>query len=373
MKSVRFAASALGLAALLSVSVNGHTQGIFTGIPTDDIWVYGNAGDPGFDPVLRVWGNGASSVAAAYPPDDLSHGYLKWNVAAVPNLAQGQYYQVTEAALTVTSQRANNYTLAQAQQYPLEARPLAANFAEATWLFDDANPNPGEPVLGTGSTANYSASVVYQIPINLLQTPDAFQSAFNAALAGNKQLALALTSKIPAAVMGGAFYRIYSKDDPGGRRPSLRVAYTPVTRLAGTVTLQGAVSASQPITLTFTATDNSTTFTRTVTPAANGAFTVADIPLKSFQIAIKGRKWLRALTNADASQVPQPTLSATLRAGDANDDNTVDITDLLALIAAYNSTTPNAPYLDAADLTGDGTVDITDLLLLIGNYNQTGA
>jgi uncharacterized protein YfkK (UPF0435 family) len=62
----------------------------------------------------------------------------------------------------------------------------------------------------------------------------------------------------------------------------------------------------------------------------------------------------------------------TLRAGDVNNDNAVDITDLLALIAAYNKLSPNAGYLEGADFNADGTNDITDLLLLIGNYNQIG-
>mgnify|MGYP000010220618 FL=1 len=63
---------------------------------------------------------------------------------------------------------------------------------------------------------------------------------------------------------------------------------------------------------------------------------------------------------------------ALLRAGDANNDNVVDIIDLLVLVAAYNRTSPAAGYNFAADFNLDGANDIVDLLLLIGNYNQMG-
>jgi hypothetical protein len=76
--------------------------------------------------------------------------------------------------------------------------------------------------------------------------------------------------------------------------------------------------------------------------------------------------------NADAAQVPQPNLQATLRAGDTNEDNAVDITDLLTLIGAYNQVAPATSYLEAADFNGDGINDIADLLLLIANYNREG-
>jgi len=359
-----------GLLGLASVS---QAQGVYAATPSDDVWVYGNAGDPAGDPIFRIWGMGNSSINPTYPPGDYSYAYLKWNLAAVPQLAAGQYYRITEATLTVTSQRASNYTLATAQQNPLEARPLATNFSEATWNYDDANPNPDDSTFGMGDTANYSASVVYRIPINLLAATGAFQTQFNAQFAANGQVGIALTSSIPAIQMGGAFYRIYSKDDPGGRRPTLRVAYEPVTSISGNITLENAVSNAQPITFTFTPTATGTAFSRMITPSSTGAFTLADIPLRGYTVGIKGAKWLRAVKTTDASQVPQPTITATLKGGDANNDNAVDIADLLLLINAYNRAQPDPLYSAAADFTGDGFNDIADLLTLIQNYNVEGA
>jgi hypothetical protein len=65
-------------------------------------------------------------------------------------------------------------------------------------------------------------------------------------------------------------------------------------------------------------------------------------------------------------------LNATLLAGDVNQDNAVDITDLLALISSYNKVDPDPEYKIAADFNRDGANDITDLLALIANYNKLG-
>ena len=49
-------------------------------------------------------------------------------------------------------------------------------------------------------------------------------------------------------------------------------------------------------------------------------------------------------------------------AGDLNNDGSVSVSDLLAIIAAWGTSDP------AADLNGDGTVAVSDLLIAIGNW-----
>ena len=48
-----------GLLGLASVS---QAQGVYAATPSDDVWVYGNAGDPAGDPIFRIWGMGNSSI-----------------------------------------------------------------------------------------------------------------------------------------------------------------------------------------------------------------------------------------------------------------------------------------------------------------------
>ena len=68
--------------------------------------------------------------------------------------------------------------------------------------------------------------------------------------------------------------------------------------------------------------------------------------------------------------------NATLRAGDANNDNVVDVTDLLLIINHYNQQknipANNSNYLEAADFNCDDVNDVADLLLVISNYNKQG-
>jgi len=63
-----------------------------------------------------------------------------------------------------------------------------------------------------------------------------------------------------------------------------------------------------------------------------------------------------------------PILLAAGRNGDVNVDETVDVTDLLALISAWGSC-PELPVDCPADINGNGVVDVSDLLLLIAQWS----
>ncbi len=52
--------------------------------------------------------------------------------------------------------------------------------------------------------------------------------------------------------------------------------------------------------------------------------------------------------------------------GDINTDGTVDVSDLLSIIGAWDTDDSNA------DLDGDGTVAVGDLLIAIGNWGVCG-
>jgi hypothetical protein len=106
---------------------------------------------------------------------------------------------------------------------------------------------------------------------------------------------------------------------------------------------------------------------------ASGNFIIRNLPPANYRIKVKTAKNLSRVvaantTAGNVSGVAVPVL----KAGDVNNDDAADITDLLALIGAYNQVRPAAGYLEAADFNNDGNNDITDLLALIANYNQEG-
>ncbi len=139
------------------------------------------------------------------------------------------------------------------------------------------------------------------------------------------------------------------------------------------IQLEGLVTNAPLQPLTFTLTPSyGAVITQHTSTNSSGAVLLYDVPLTTYTLRVKGEKWLAKQTTLTPSNGAFPVLTLTLKAGDANNDNTVDLADLLLLIAHYNQTQGSGDYLAAADFDGDGSNDIADLLLLIGNYNEAG-
>ncbi len=145
--------------------------------------------------------------------------------------------------------------------------------------------------------------------------------------------------------------------------------------ISGVVLLEEVFVSGQTVTLQFRSTDGGTLQTQTATLGAGGAFSVSNVPSGTYRLAIKGDKWLQAVTPIDANAADVANVKATLLAGDGNNDNSVDSSDFTLLIGAFNSdvTIPGSGYDPRADFNDDGSVDSTDFTLLIGNFGQRGA
>ena len=139
------------------------------------------------------------------------------------------------------------------------------------------------------------------------------------------------------------------------------------------VKLEGIASSAplQPITFTLTPAYGAT-ITRHTSINSNGAVLLYDLPLTTYTLRVKGEKWLAKQATITPVNGGFPELNLTLKAGDANEDNVVDVADLLLIINHYNQVQGTGDYLAAADFNGDGANDVADLLLVIGNYNQAG-
>ena len=67
-------------------------------------------------------------------------------------------------------------------------------------------------------------------------------------------------------------------------------------------------------------------------------------------------------------------VNSTQRAGDATNDNRVDVLDFGALVNSYGSlqSDPASSYDATADFNSDGMVDVLDFGLIVNSYGTTG-
>lgn len=145
--------------------------------------------------------------------------------------------------------------------------------------------------------------------------------------------------------------------------------------VSGTVTLAECPGAANvPMTFMFHPSDNSGDFTRTVTPNADGTFTVSNLPAKQFAIRVKSANTLAKVVQADTTNGSATGVAVgALAGGDATGDNSVDVLDLAELISAFDAD-PTAPNWNngIADFNCDDSVDVLDLAILIQNFDQVG-
>ena len=198
----------------------------------------------------------------------------------------------------------------------------------------------------TAPLYNFLNATPQRVPMNdWFQTTDATQVGFQA-----------------RSVVGGLFIKALAA-------PTLRAK-----AFSGLVTLEGTTHSQQPVTFTFRPTDGSAALPQTVTLQANGGFLIAGIPAGHYTVHIKGAKWLAKNVAFDATNSSLSNVAVTLRAGDANNDNSVDPTDFGLFVSAYNSSVniPGSSYDASCDFNEDGAVDPTDFGLFVGNYNAQG-
>ena len=154
-------------------------------------------------------------------------------------------------------------------------------------------------------------------------------------------------------------------------------ALMPADSISGVVMLEGEVvnAPAQPVTFEFRdAVSNQTLFTRAASVSPYGGFMVSGVPAGSYTVRVKSPKNLAQVVPVVKASGALSGVSVFLAAGDANNDNSVDATDLGFFISAYNSdsSAPGSGYDATCDFNGDGFVDATDFGLFIGNYGLQG-
>jgi hypothetical protein len=150
--------------------------------------------------------------------------------------------------------------------------------------------------------------------------------------------------------------------------------------LNGIVELQGRPAAPDPSYVSSVKVDlyepgNTTTpiHTYNVTTDQTGHFTIIDIPVGTYTIAVKGSHTLARVRASETIAIGGNSINfGVLLEGDASDDNAVDLLDFGALLLSYNLMTGDAGFDARADFNNDGIVDLLDFGMLLVNYNQFG-
>ena len=151
--------------------------------------------------------------------------------------------------------------------------------------------------------------------------------------------------------------------------------------LNGSVTLEGRPAPPNarwqiPLTVSFYETGNMATpaFTRNITTTSSGSFTVPNIPAGTYKITIKNSHTLQKVSGLEtfSNGVAKTLNFGTLKEGDSNNNNTINLFDFSILLDTYNKTTGDAGFDGRCDFNGDGNINLFDFSLLLGSYNTSG-
>jgi len=146
--------------------------------------------------------------------------------------------------------------------------------------------------------------------------------------------------------------------------------------VSGNITLgsfSGTVSGTPVVFQLRTPGTSTVVATFNATLGTAGAFSFPSTLSGTYDVACKASHWLRErLSNVVIGTSGVSGLALTLRNGDVNGDNTVNVSDFLALRAAFGSTSSSGNWNANADLDGNGSVGVSDFLVLRAAFGQSG-
>ncbi|MCS6776259.1 MAG: S8 family serine peptidase [Chloroherpetonaceae bacterium] len=171
---------------------------------------------------------------------------------------------------------------------------------------------------------------------------------------------------------GSSFEAVVRATSRADTNKSGTAIVTLVSRVSGTVDLEGAVNRSQTLTFEFVPSGSGTARTFTTALNPDGSFSLTGVEPGMYTLRVKGSRWLRRSVTVNAAGGNVTGLQLLLLAGDANNDNAVDVLDLDALIAAFDRCQGDAGFNPGADFNCDGCVDVLDLDLLVRNFDRVG-
>lgn len=204
------------ITALLLASVLS-TQTLYA---TDDVWIYPHTYDQTEDPLLRVWGDGSSSVGDPQSSQS-SYSIVRFDISSVSQASS----KLKKATLVLFHDFEYNFTATESKAAPLEARIVDAGLDEKKWTFEQYSkhfPATGDTsLLGKVSPTPSQDGKPFKIEIDLLSGKGDFRKAID----GKKAVAIALTTKMAPAGSDGPYYRILSRSNEKALQPQLVLEY----------------------------------------------------------------------------------------------------------------------------------------------------
>ncbi|MCK6578695.1 MAG: S8 family serine peptidase [Anaerolineae bacterium] len=196
-------------------------------------------------------------------------------------------------------------------------------------------------------------------------------------------------SQVLVALTGGTTYYIQVGDwtSTGGMygtmgNSSLTLNITTVTpapgpNLSGTVVFQGRPAAPNPLlsvplhVIIKPTGGGAAVFDGMVASNNSGVFSL-NVPAGNYNVWVKGAHTLANMSTINLAGNVAHNFG-TLKEGDANDNNVVNISDFSLLASAFGSWVGQPGYNAAADFNGDSIVNISDFSILASNFAQSGA
>jgi probable HAF family extracellular repeat protein len=155
------------------------------------------------------------------------------------------------------------------------------------------------------------------------------------------------------------------------------VLLTPNAGVAGTVSLQSFTGDVTQVPVVIEIRSPGTTAvvqTQTVRLNANGTFQFCTTLSGTYDVAVKASHWLRkTISNVTLTGDSFTSgVNFSLINGDVNGDNTINLADLMAVSAAWRSTSGSSNWNPNADLNGDGVVNLADWMIVAKNWRKSG-
>lgn len=146
--------------------------------------------------------------------------------------------------------------------------------------------------------------------------------------------------------------------------------------LEGSITFVGLHEPLQmeiPVELSIVFSDELDQYDHAIIPDVNGDFRIPLAKNGNCSISINSERMLRKIVSADIISGINKLDLGELPAGDATDDNTVNIFDFSLLARSYRQSEGEELYDARADFNRDSTVNIFDFSILARYYRQIGA
>ena len=158
----------------------------------------------------------------------------------------------------------------------------------------------------------------------------------------------------------------------GATKKDAAIEVTVGSSLTGSISPEGKVNYDN---ITVTLENSGNKVVTETKPLSNWRFVFSEVPIGTYNLSVYSPVYLRervtSLTIAD-SNITKDIGNVTLKTGDVNKDNTVDLLDLVLFVNAYGKVPGDVKWRPEADFDKDNQINIIDLTYLGRNLDLKG-